>query len=407
MVQTYSQWGGLLASLPPKLLAQLPALTPPPGIKSNFVKPYSRGYVLVTVSSILASLMILLYSYPSYVVLLISPTASDIDLLQLGAILLYVTTVLSATPGGTVGIHQWDIPLSKVFERRNLIVMWIPTFAVSFSLGFVKLSIFLVYLETFVGLRWMRIAVYIGATISSVFYLIMTFAQLYYGTPLHGETFAEHIFTNRSITGTRWSVPMSCVGLGIDCYLFILPLIATSKLRLPMRKKVVVMLMFGVASLAIMGSILSIVYRVEFNQNDDVTFNLLNVNLVLTVELYIGIMLCCSPPMRIFFRRHRKGVSRAPPLIAACLCRRSRSTASVHPTHSTDAEKQDALTPPAAAKIRQPKLYPGLDITSPSNLERADLRGALSSGAANSMEIQTDCRGGAHSIPSTELRQWA
>ena len=41
------------------MLAELPALQPPPGITSNFVDPVTNGYQLVGVGSFLLALMIL------------------------------------------------------------------------------------------------------------------------------------------------------------------------------------------------------------------------------------------------------------------------------------------------------------------------------------------------------------
>ncbi|KAI9641999.1 hypothetical protein NHQ30_009870 [Ciborinia camelliae] len=115
-----------------------------------------------------------------------------------------------------------------------------------------------------------------------------------------------------------------------------------------------------------MGSTLSIIYRVNFNQNDDITFNLLNVNLVL-----VG------------------------------------SKPTTYTANRIDNEKQvPPFAPPARAKMRGPNLYPDLDVTSPSDLERGGLSGNLNSGGSN-RAIQTNHSGVAHSIPSNELHYWA
>ena len=47
-----------ISELPPSILNTLPALQPPAGIKSNFVNPEDRGYILDTVSTILFCLMV-------------------------------------------------------------------------------------------------------------------------------------------------------------------------------------------------------------------------------------------------------------------------------------------------------------------------------------------------------------
>ncbi|TGO12263.1 hypothetical protein BTUL_0091g00070 [Botrytis tulipae] len=56
----------LVSSLPPEVLAKLPAIAAPLGVTSNLVNPTSRGWVLAIVSSILAGLMIICYAIRVY-----------------------------------------------------------------------------------------------------------------------------------------------------------------------------------------------------------------------------------------------------------------------------------------------------------------------------------------------------
>lgn len=114
------------------------------------------------------------------------------------------------------------------------------------AFGFVKLSIFLMYLEIFEALRWMKICVYIGATFCSAFYLAGTVLLFYLSTPFGSETLATMVFSHRQIMFLRVGVPMAAISLGIDIYLFILPLIAVKSLRIPTKKKILVMVGFTV-----------------------------------------------------------------------------------------------------------------------------------------------------------------
>ncbi|RAL65863.1 hypothetical protein DID88_005526 [Monilinia fructigena] len=178
-----------------------------------------------------------------------------------------------------------------------------------------------------------------------------------------------------------------------------------------MRKRIPVFLMFSVELLACVGSILSMYYRVQFLQNDDITWNLLNVRLMLNVELYIGIMLCCLQPMAIFFHKYHNRLSGAISVLAlgitlvvtCCLCCGSGSRSSANNSDITIDEKQEpSIALPARARLPEPNIYPGLDLTSPSELERGGFRGSH----VDSMDIQTNHGGGAHSIPSNELLYW-
>ncbi|KAA8569499.1 hypothetical protein EYC84_001126 [Monilinia fructicola] len=158
-------------------------------------------------------------------------------------------------------------------------------------------------------------------------------------------------------------------------------------------------------------SLLSIYYRVQFLQNDDITWNLLNVRLMLNVELYIGIMLCCLQPMAIFFYKYRNRFSSAISGLAlglasgitCCLCCGSGSRSSANSDATVDEKQDPSVALPARARLPEPNLYPGLDLTTPSELERGGFRRSH----LNSMDIRTNHSGGANSIPSHELLHWA
>lgn len=109
---------------------------------------------------------------------------------------------------------------------------------------FIKVTFFLLYLQLFGPMRWLRICAYIGAVFTVIFYFGMAVTQLIFSTPRHGETLLSHQNTHNEYLAIAMSVPQSAVGLAIDLYILILPIIAVSQLQLPIRKKVGVMLIF-------------------------------------------------------------------------------------------------------------------------------------------------------------------
>lgn len=60
-----------LPEIPLSTLSTLPALELPPGIQPNFVNPENRGFVFVSVGTILFSLMALFYLVRIYTKILI------------------------------------------------------------------------------------------------------------------------------------------------------------------------------------------------------------------------------------------------------------------------------------------------------------------------------------------------
>ncbi|TGO56336.1 hypothetical protein BCON_0079g00300 [Botryotinia convoluta] len=233
------------------------------------------------------------------------------------------------------------------------------------AFGFVKLSIFVMYLEIFEALRWMKICVYIGATFCSAFYLAGTILLFYLSTPFGSETFATMIFSHRQVVFLRVGVPMAAISLGIDIYLFILPLIAVSKLRIPTKKKTLVM----VGLLACLGSLLSLIYRVIMVRSDDKSWKGISVVIAILVELFSGVIICCFPSLLLFFRRHHEQFARMGVATSSCLCcTRCRKS------NTTIKNSQYSSYPSERTPASDMNLYPDLDfLTTPGDIEGTTL----------------------------------
>ena len=109
---------------------------------------------------------------------------------------------------------------------------------------FTKITFFFLYLQIFQPMRWLRICVYIGAIFTTVFYTTMMVVQFAFATPRPGETWLYHQVTENEVHSLEMSVPQSAVGLAIDIYILVLPIIAVAQLQLPTRRKIGVSLIF-------------------------------------------------------------------------------------------------------------------------------------------------------------------
>ena len=123
------------------------------------------------------------------------------------------------------------------------------------TLGIIKLTFFLLYLELFRPIKWLRYCAYIGATLSSSFYIAVTVAQFVFTTPKSGETWVDHILSGESSKGTSLTVLISAVGLVIDVYIFVVPLAAVSQLQLSPMRKLGVGLIFATGALLVQRSV--------------------------------------------------------------------------------------------------------------------------------------------------------
>ena len=62
---------GKISDIPPSLLNTFPALSPPAGVKSNFVNPEDRGYICNAVVTVLFCFMVALFAIRIYTKLVI------------------------------------------------------------------------------------------------------------------------------------------------------------------------------------------------------------------------------------------------------------------------------------------------------------------------------------------------
>ena len=105
------------------------------------------------------------------------------------------------------------------------------------------------YLEIFSLLRPLRIAAWIGGSITALFGIVMTVLSIVCATPFPGESWIRQKFTERARLIVEFSFPQSGVGLVLDLIVLALPVWGVSRLQMKRRRKVGVMVIFGSAIL--------------------------------------------------------------------------------------------------------------------------------------------------------------
>lgn len=110
---------------------------------------------------------------------------------------------------------------------------------------FLKNTFFIMYLHIFRILRWFRICAYLGAAITTTFYISTTVAILVLTTPRRGETWAGHLSTKEERLAIN-VVPIATSSFGVvtDLAILILPMIAVLPMQLPIRRKIGVVCVF-------------------------------------------------------------------------------------------------------------------------------------------------------------------
>ena len=108
-----------------------------------------------------------------------------------------------------------------------------------------KLTFFLLYLQIFRPMRWLRICIYLGATLSTIFYWSASAALFALSLPNPGETWLEFTISPRFRLSSHLNLAIAVGGLLVDVYLFILPITAIQKVQLHGIRKVGLTIMFS------------------------------------------------------------------------------------------------------------------------------------------------------------------
>ena len=121
---------------------------------------------------------------------------------------------------------------------------YITTIMVTPALGLIKCSLFIQYYLLFHPLRWVRISVWIGATISAVFYVAVTITAFILESPWPGESLLDAILSWHYLRFAQFSIPTGVIGMLVDWYLFILPIPAVLTLQMSTAKKLGALIIF-------------------------------------------------------------------------------------------------------------------------------------------------------------------
>ena len=239
-----------MTSIPPAML-EFPAAMPPDGVVPQYVNPPSYGYQLVASTSVLLAIMILFLINRIYVKLFIVRDWSWDDITcGISALLTtaYYAVAVYEVRYCYLGVHFWNLKLGEFMQDKVLITDYLMEVLSSPTLGIIKLTFFLLFLQIFSPTRSMRWACYIGFICTFLVYSGFTVAWFVIGTPGPGVTWQAQ-FMGPTQKGNALDYPMPVMGLIFDIYILILPLVGVSKLQLSFRRKMGVVLIFTTAIL--------------------------------------------------------------------------------------------------------------------------------------------------------------
>jgi hypothetical protein len=120
--------------------------------------------------------------------------------------------------------------------------------------AFAKTSFFLMYLQIFMPLKWIRWTCYMGLFLNWGFYSGVIAATIYFTAPHVGETWLEASMHPRAKKALDMTIPIASGSLFLDIYILVIPIIAISGLQLKTRKKLRVLVVFGTGIMSVASS---------------------------------------------------------------------------------------------------------------------------------------------------------
>lgn len=150
----------------------------------------------------------------------------------IGTLILYSTTLwISACGNLDTNVHGNNI-LKALTDDAFVTPAFVLLTVLPVTYGFLKATFFILYLQLFYQLRWMRISAIVGLCISVAAYTAFTIATVYL------------FIMRRLVAYGMVAIPISAFGLASDITILLLPIIAVAGLNVSRRKKFGAVLIF-------------------------------------------------------------------------------------------------------------------------------------------------------------------
>ena len=133
-------------------------------------------------------------------------------------------------------------------QKTGFFSNWVTTIVWPFA----KLSFFLLYIQVFRPLKWLRYGSYAGAIVNVLFYFSILVATLAFTVPAPGQTMQQAVQSPRQNRALSVTIPIACVSLVLDVYILVLPIAAVSQLQLSTRRKLGVIAVFMTGGMSVM-----------------------------------------------------------------------------------------------------------------------------------------------------------
>jgi len=149
----------------------------------------------------------------------------------------------------------------------------------------------------------MRLAIWAGAIVSTLFYTLIIILAFIFNTPRPGETWETHLVSSLEEDEVHMAIPQAAISVLLDFYILIVPIYGVWKLQLSVQRKIAISLVFLIGMIACISSILTLYYRALLENSNDLLHILVPTLITSVVEMEVGVICNCAPVLSLIGRK--------------------------------------------------------------------------------------------------------
>ncbi|KAF2001363.1 hypothetical protein P154DRAFT_619388 [Amniculicola lignicola CBS 123094] len=276
--------------------------------RSNVASVRIANIILITLVGLIVGLRLFVRAY-----LLRKIFIDDVLIIIATIFTLVLSSVCLAATNHGLGTHVWLLGVAEIFATVKRCVQFLYVCQVFYAcaIAFTKLSIIASYLR-FVHDRFFRLTMFLTGLIVIGLWLTGIFVVIFQCSPVSGAWDFENP-DRKCIDFIEYLYASSVISVAIDVVLCILPCPYLWKLKMPLKQRIILCLLFGIGLVACVAGIVRIT-KLDTLIALDVTFgSVLCLNLSV-VECSLGIVCVSIPALRplagkIFPKAFRSNVS--------------------------------------------------------------------------------------------------
>ncbi|KAH7311255.1 hypothetical protein B0I35DRAFT_437781 [Stachybotrys elegans] len=288
-------------SLPPNVpLDRIPSGQPPPGVIPNFVNPPSYAHEIRVLEGVFMSLMLIAVLVRVYVRFRLVKAWGWDDYFCIAAAFgsLAHMIMYTQTLGIGFGRHIWDIPVSMLVGNSYLFS--VNGIIYPLTILFAKLSILLLFVRIFSVNQGMRITIYVGMAVLTLFYVAMACVAIASMVQCDGLD-ADSIQFCRNYSGPIILLNAS-FNVATDFWILLMPIPLLLKLNLRLRQKLGIVAVFLAGVAACAASLARLIeFSINYHSEDVLWTQAINACFTI-VEINIAIIVASSSCLPAFYK---------------------------------------------------------------------------------------------------------